>query len=70
MFLFGPCVAGPRPFHSFMRIIVKFELTAADSPNDTPAVVLRELAQIGVARGMEKFQLDRVGNKMLWSARQ
>ena len=70
MFVFGPRVAGPRPFHLFMCIIVKFELTAADAPNDTPAVVLRELAQIGVARGMEKFQLDRVGNKMLRSARQ
>jgi hypothetical protein len=70
MFVFGMHVAGPRPFQPFVRIMVKFELTAADAPNDAPAVVVRKLAQIGVAQGMEKFQLDRVRDKVLRSARQ
>lgn len=63
-------VAGPRPFQPFVRIMVKFELTAADAPNDAPAVVVRKLAQIGVAQGLEKFQLDRVRDKVLRPARQ
>jgi len=70
MFVFGTRVAGPRPLQPFLRIVVKFELTAADAPNDTPAVVVGKLAQIRVAHGMEKFQLDRVRDKVLRSARQ
>jgi hypothetical protein len=70
MFVFGTRVAGPRPVQPFVRIVVKFELTAADAPNNTPAVVARELTQVGVAHGMEKFQLDRVRDKVLRPAYQ
>ena len=68
MFLFGPCVAGPRPFHSFMRIIVKFELTAADSPNDTPTMITCEPAQLVFTQRVEKSQLSGMRDKVFGSA--
>ena len=69
-FVFGMRVAGAGALQRFVRIIVKFDLTATNAPNDTPAVVVRELAQIGVAHGLENFQLSRMRDKVLRSARQ